>query len=73
MYEVKKDKYGERYVEVPVSFTLNVYLKDDVDEDEDEESADRPMEVDSSTVSEAIDQMERIELGEQVLNNIHLT
>lgn len=72
MYEVKKDEYGERYVEVPVSFTLNVYLKDDVDDDE-EESADLPMEVDSSTVSEAINQMERIDLGEQVLNNIHLT
>ena len=71
MYQVHKDRFDERYVEIPVSFTLKVYLKDDVDDEE--ESADLPMEVDSSTVSEAIDQMERIDLGEQVLNNIHLT
>jgi hypothetical protein len=70
MYEVKKDEFGERYVEVPVSFTLKVYLRDD--EDDEEGANDLPMEVDSSIVNDALDEMGRIDLGEEVLNNIQL-
>jgi hypothetical protein len=72
MYKVLKDKYGDRYVEVPVAFTLNVYLRDEVDEDDEEGDADLPLEVDSSIVNDALDEMGRIDLGEEVLNNIQL-
>ena len=73
MYKVLKDKFDEKYVEVPVSFTLKVYLRDDEDDEDDEEGAnDLPMEVDSSIVNDALDEMGRIDLGEEVLNNIQL-
>lgn len=63
MYEVKIDKFGERYVEVPVSFNLKVYLGDD-------ENDDIPTEVDASIVREQIDEMEYSDIGNQVINSI---
>jgi hypothetical protein len=70
-FPVKKDEYGGRYVEVPISFMLEVYLRDD--EDDEEQSELLPNEVDANVVSDAIDNLERTELGELVLNNIEMT
>ena len=63
MYKVLKDKFDEKYVEVPVSFTLKVYLGDD-------ENDDIPTEVDASIVKEQIDEMEYSDIGNQVINSI---
>ena len=63
MYKVLKGKFDEKYVEVPVSFTLKVYLGDD-------ENDDIPTEVDASIVREQIDEMEYSDIGNQVINSI---
>ena len=63
MYKVLKDKFDEKYVEVPVSFTHKVYLGDD-------ENDDIPTEVDASIVREQIDEMEYSDIGNQVINSI---
>lgn len=63
MYQVHKDRFDERYVEIPVSFTLKVYLKDD-------ENDELPMEVNAAIVRDCIDEMEYSDIGNQVINSI---
>ena len=64
MYKIKTDEFKERYVEVPVKFMLKVYLPDDEYEGQTE--------LDPDSVYDEIDRIGRLDLGEQVLNNIQL-
>jgi len=64
MYNIKTDEFNERYVEVPVKFMLKVYLPEDEYEGQTE--------LDPASVYDEIDRIGRLDLGEQVLNNIQL-
>lgn len=64
-YDVKVDEYGSKYVTINVP--VQIYLPDPDEDDDDTEFGDS---VDSETVLECLECMDRTDLGEQVLNNL---
>ena len=60
MYKVKTNEDGEQYVEVPVKFTMKVFIDEDNELDE----------VDSEYVTEMVDDISIEQLGITLSKNI---
>lgn len=60
MYEVKTNEDGEKYVEVPVNFTMKVFIDEDNELDE----------VDSKYVASMVDDISIEQLGITLSKNI---
>ena len=66
-YQIKKNEYGDKYVEITV--TVPVYLKEDSFFDEDKVKSDEVLGIlNREEVTDHLFEEDRVDLGERVLN-----